>query len=268
MAAKKSADLTVVEGPITSQSVAPHQPEGATILAMIDKIAALPDVPVEKIEQLWSLHERMESARAKRAYLSDLALMQPELPVIEKKGAINTNEKDKQGNKTGNQIKQSNYAKWEDVVEGIRPVMAKYGFSISFKTDQSDPARIAVTGTLGHREGHSESTTMSLPIDSSGSKNNVQGWGSSVSYGKRYVAFALLNIVARGEDDDGKSAGKDFITDEQANTLLTLIRDTKSDPQQFLEIAGVEMINDIPAANFKVVEGLLLAKKRKQGAPV
>jgi len=47
---------------------------------------------------------------------------------------------------------------------------------------------------------------MTLPLDNSGSKNAVQAVGSSVSYGKRYVMAALLNITTRGEDDDGNAA--------------------------------------------------------------
>jgi len=264
-AAKKTTEITTVEHQMPTPQ---HSGEGGTILAMIEKVLTIPDFPVEKLERLFDLHQKAQADSARKAYLADLALMQPELPVIEKKGTINTNEKDKQGNKTGKQIKQSSYARWEDVVESIRPVMAKYGFSISFKVDQTDPARIAVTGTLGHRDGHTESTTMSLPLDSSGSKNNVQGWGSSVSYGKRYVAFALLNVVARGEDDDGAKAGQEFVTDEQANTLLLLIKETNSDPKQFLDIQGVENVSDILASSFGSAERLLLAKKRKLGAPV
>jgi hypothetical protein len=43
---------------------------------------------------------------------------------------------------------------------------------------------------LSHELGHSEETTMTLPLDTSGSKNNVQAVGSSTSYGKRYTATA------------------------------------------------------------------------------
>jgi hypothetical protein len=48
---------------------------------------------------------------------------------------------------------------------------------------------------------------MTLPLDTSGSKNNVQAVGSSTSYGKRYTATLLLNIRTKGEDDDGHAGG-------------------------------------------------------------
>ena len=63
-----------------------------------------------------------------------------------------------------------------------------------------------ITAILSHREGHSEETTLTLDADKSGSKNAVQAVGSSISYGQRYAAVALLNITTRGMDDDGENA--------------------------------------------------------------
>ena len=65
---------------------------------------------------------------------------------------------------------------------------------------------MTVTGVLMHRAGHSMRTSMTLPFDTSGSKNAVQAIGSSVSYGKRYVISAMLNIATRKEDDNGYAA--------------------------------------------------------------
>jgi hypothetical protein len=58
-----------------------------------------------------------------------------------------------------------------------------------------------------HRGGHSEEATKFYPADTSGSKNAIQAIGSSISYGKRYTASALLNLTSRKEDDDGAKGG-------------------------------------------------------------
>lgn len=182
---------------------APIQTGGDPFLMMIERAASDPRVDIDKMERLFRMKEEHDARKAKTAYLQALAAMQPELPVITKHGVISKNEKDERGQKTGKQEAMTKYAKWEDVVEGITPILAAHGFSLSFRIAQPTEARVAVSGVLGHRDGHTEETTLALPIDSSGAKNNVQGWGSSVSYGKRYTALALLNISARGEDDDG-----------------------------------------------------------------
>jgi hypothetical protein len=203
---------TAVPAPVvqTEHAVATVAPsQDATILAIIERAARDPSVDIDKMERLFRMKLDMEARAAKASYLSALAEMQPKLPIITKHGVIGMNEKDDRGAKTGKQVAMTKYARWEDVVEGITPILAEHGFSLSFRIAQPTPDRVAVSGVLGHRDGHSEETTISLPIDTSGAKNNVQGWGSSTSYGKRYTSFALLNISARGEDDDGNGAGDD-----------------------------------------------------------
>jgi hypothetical protein len=203
-----AAAVPAVAMPTESQ-IAAVAPE-ATILGIIERAARDPNVDIDKMERLFRMKLDMEARAAKAAYLSALAEMQPKLPIITKHGVINKNEKDARGNNTGRQEAMTKYARWEDVVEGITPILAEHGFSLTFRIAQPTPDRIAVSGVLGHKDGHTEETTISLPIDNTGAKNNVQGWGSSTSYGKRYTAFALLNISARGEDDDGASADDDI----------------------------------------------------------
>jgi hypothetical protein len=230
-----------------------------------DKILALaenPDVQIERIEKVIDLFKSVQADNARRAYDAAFAEMQPSLPIIEKKGTIKTNEKDENKNKTGRQVAMAKYAKFEDIIEGIADTLKQYGFALSFKIAQPTPDRVSVTCTLSHREGHREETTFALPIDTSGAKNNVQGWGSSVSYAKRYTACALLNIAARGEDDDGRSAENGgFISDEQADELLRLIQESGSNPASFLKIARAENVSEILAKDFAGLKKVLEAKK-------
>ncbi len=173
------------------------QTDAPTIMAVIARAASDPNTDVEKLSRLMDLYERISDRNAKGAYLSALADMQPELPVIEERGEIEI-----RGDV------QSTYALWEDVNDAIKPVLHNFGFGLSFRVGTATDGRITVTGVLSHREGHQEETTITLPHDSSGSKNAVQAVGSSTSYGKRYTAMALLNLTSRGEDDDGQSGGK------------------------------------------------------------
>jgi hypothetical protein len=237
--------------------------QGDAFTALFERLARDPSVDPARIQQFLQMKREEEDRHARRAYLAALAEMQPKLPVIGKHGTINKNEKDERGNKTGSQVAMTKYAKWEDVVEGITPALAEHGFSLSFRVAQPTPDRIVVSGVLGHREGHTEETSISLPIDSTGAKNNVQGWGSSVSYGKRYTAFALLNISARGEDDDGKAAGTDgFITEQQADGIRTELDELGADVQKFCEALGVEALAKIPTSKIEAAK-VIIGMKRK-----
>lgn len=172
--------------------------ESAAIIAVIERAALNPDVDVDKMERLYAMHEKAMERQARAAFATALAEVQPKLPVIDEKGGI----KDRAGKV------QSTYAKWEDIADAIRPVLHEHGFALSFRVVTTP--KVAVTGVLTHRDGHREETTMELPVDGSGSKNDVQAVGSSFSYGKRYTAIALLNITSRApqdRDDDGRSGG-------------------------------------------------------------
>lgn len=234
--------------------------EGAAILSMIERAARDPAVDINKMERLFEMQQQAAARRAKTAYISALSDMQPELPIVNKRGEISRKAKDDAGVKQS--AKPTKFAKWEDVVEAIAPILAKHGFSLSFRIEQD--ARVKVTAVLGHREGHCEETSMSLGIDDSGAKNNIQGWGSSVSYGKRYTAFAILNIVARDEDDDGKAAGHVPADAPTVDKLKALIVDTNADTGWICSHYSVESLDDLTAKQITDAMAGLAARKRKQ----
>lgn len=168
--------------------------ESASLMEVINRAATDPNVDVEKMERLLSMYERISARSAKVAFHTALAEMQPKLPVITERGEI------KHGTKL-----ISKYALWEDINEAIRPILYQHGFALSFRVAR-DNQQVTVSAILSHREGHVEETTIALDADNSGSKNAVQAVGSSISYGQRYAASALLNITTQGRDDDGEKA--------------------------------------------------------------
>ena len=243
-------------------ALAKHEPAGEvapvsysdSILAIIAQAARDPNVDIDKMERLLQMQERVQSRDAKAAYAAALALVQPELPVITERGGI----------KNGKGEVQSTYAKWEDINYAIKPVLATHGFALSFRTGRTPDGAITVTGVLMHREGHQEETTITLPHDSSGSKNAVQAVGSSTSYGKRYTAMALLNITSRGEDDDGVAAGMGAtVSEEQLARITALANETNASLDKLCKLLGVDRLMDIPAARFNEVVEKLRARKQR-----
>jgi hypothetical protein len=166
--------------------------EAAAFLSMLDRIARDPTVDIERIERMSTLYERSVARSAKAAYDAALSEMQPQLPIIDKRGKGHNGAK---------------YALWEDIAEGILSVTAQHGFSLTFRVQPLDKA-VNVTAVLAHRDGHREETAFPFPLDATGNKSPIQSVGSSISYGKRYTACALLNVIAHGEDDDGKAGSK------------------------------------------------------------
>lgn len=225
--------------------------EAAALMQAITAAASNPAVDIDKLERLLAMHERIKDRQAKAAYATALAEMQEHLPVIVERGGI----KDRSNNV------QSTYALWEDLNQEIRPALANHGFSLSFRTGR-DGDKITVTGVLMHRDGHSEETTLALPIDASGSKNAVQAVGSSTSYGKRYTACALLNITSRGEDDDGRAAGRaGFISEEQLGDLVAMLESVGADRAKFLAFMKVDSLKDIREKDYQKAVVAINAKR-------
>ena len=233
--------------------VAPMQ-EGSTLLAVISRAASDPNTDIEKMERLMAMHERMVAKQAQSEFAAALSEMQDELPAVAERG---------------NAAGRYTYALWEDINAAIKPVLKKYGFALSFRTDFA--SGIKVTGVLSHRAGHSETTDFVLAADKSGNKNDVQAIASSVSYGKRYTAGALLNLTSHGEDDDAYRAAVPLITEEHTATLKALAEEVKADIPAFLKFmtgtckVAIDKIEDIPEKAYPDAVAALNAKRRQSG---
>lgn len=243
------------------EKVPAPQSDTAALINMIERVARDPAVDIDKLQRLMDMQERVIERNARAAYAAALADMQAELPVISRKGRIEVREKDKDGKRTGDLQQSTPYALWEDINEAIKPSLKKYGFALSFRIGLAQDGKITVTGILSHRDGHSEETTITLQHDSTGSKNAVQAVGSSVSYGKRYTAGALLNFTSRGEDDDGKTGGSSSITAGQVKELQALAKEVGADLGKTCKHFEIDSIDQLPANKFAPVKAGLETKR-------
>lgn len=97
---------------------------------------------------------------------------------------------------------RNRYATLDAIVDAVRPVLAKQGLSV-------------IQGVVNHADGFAVETTL---LHSSGEwmrnsvpmmvgKQDAQGVGSALTYGRRYGISALLSL-STDEDDDGEAASK------------------------------------------------------------
>jgi hypothetical protein len=230
---------------------APAQNDASAIIQVIERAAMNPDVDIDKMERLLQMQERIYSRNAEMEFNAAMSAMQDEMPSIAERGRSHN----------------GNYATFEDINDVAKPIMKRHGFSVSFRV-KNIQGGIEVTGVLMHKAGHREETTMTLPFDDSGKKNSVQQIGSSVTYGKRYVMSAMLNITTRGMDDDGNSAAPvKTVTPFQAGQIKKTLEACTATTQQWFEGAYGEP-PQVPAGQF---DGLMAklhqaAQKAKEGA--
>jgi hypothetical protein len=200
----------IVMPPERQQPVAVHQDQEVSMLATISRLALDPRCDMEKLERLMALQERMEAKSALEAFNASFAEMQCAMPSVVKR--------------TENTHTKKLYADLDDINAMVRPVMAKYGFGVSFKIVNT-PAGVNITGILMHKGGHREETSMLLPLDAGAGRSAVQSVGSTTTYGKRYVMCALLNITSGDDkDNDGcKDQVDPLVTPAQARQVQALL---------------------------------------------
>jgi hypothetical protein len=227
-------------------------PTGDAFLAMIAAAARDPQVDIAKMEALLAMRERLMAQQAEMAYTEAMNRVQNAVPPIYKtrkiivKGAL-----------------RSKYAALEDIDRILRPLTIQEGFSLSYSTDDVPPKATRLTLTVKHQRGHKEAFSLVLPIDKSEYRSDAQNVASTVSFGRRILLCLAFNVITLDSDTDGNPPGE-FITQEQALAIFTLLRDSKINPrdENFLAWAGAGAVEHIHGTKYKQVVELL--EKRKQ----
>jgi ERF superfamily len=239
------------------------EPAPATMLALIERMAANPAVDIGKLQALLDMQERLENRQRVAEFNAAFARLQHRLPRITKKGEIKYDANPDAKTAAGRKGSSTAYARWEDIMDAILPHLYEEGFALTYDAPPGPDGRITCTATLIHRAGHSRSASFGpMPLDTSGGKNNLQAAGSTDSYGKRFATRDLLNLVYEGLDDDGVRGGMVFITQADIEQIETLIAETKSDRLRFLEYMGVSELGNIQLREKERALSALMQKKR------
>jgi len=102
---------------------------------------------------------------------------------------------------SANPFFKSRYADLASVVEAIRVAFSANGLSYIQTVEPSDKDEVRVETTLLHSSGEWISCgILSLPV----SKSDAQGYGSALTYARRYSLSAAAGVAP--EDDDGNAA--------------------------------------------------------------
>lgn len=151
------------------------------------------------MERLMGLQERWDANEAKKAYHAAMAAFKQNPPTILKDKHVEFT--------TSKGTTAYDHATIGNVVKQIVASLAEHDLSHSWSTEQLDGGQVAVTCTITHKAGHSESVTLKAGRDESGGKNSIQALGSAITYLQRYTLLAITGLaVEDGSDDDGRGA--------------------------------------------------------------
>lgn len=230
----------------------------AEILAIISQAACNPDCDVQKMQALLNMQQQVVEGQARQEFSRAMTAASNEIQPIFKAGKASL------GNKGG-----YSYAKWDDMDKAIRPILQKHGLRLSFTTASSGvQGHKTIIGIVTHENGHNERAEMDLPIDTGPGRSAIQAIGSTISYGKRYCAEMLLNIV-RTDDNDGAAIPKknvETISPEQKDNIVRRLENLQIGPDQILAYFGITSIDLIPADKAGYVMRYLDNVAQKKGA--
>ena len=99
-----------------------------------------------------------------------------------------------------------NYAPLNEILETVRPILAKHRFSVVQMVGHEE-GLVTVRTMLIHESGESLESTMALPPAEVKGTNEVQQMGASITYARRYMLTSLLGIAGE-EDTDGVPPAK------------------------------------------------------------
>lgn len=236
---------------------APSVPEAAAIIQVIERAALNPQVDIDKMERLLQMQERIMEREAIRLFNEAMRAAQAAMPQVVADA--------------DNDQTRSKYARYETVSAAVQPIITEHGFSLSFgEEDSPKPDHLRIVCDVAHVGGHTKRYHGDVPIDRAGIKGNVNktpthAYGSTKSYGRRYLKLDIFDVAIKGIDDDGNAANAGpVISDEQLAMLRDLIDQTDTDVTKFCEWARIEALPDLPAMHFdKAVQVL---KQRGQSA--
>src|SRR6185369_3604983 len=137
---------------------------------------------------------------------------------------------------------KSRYADLTSVIEACKAALNKHGITF-LQPVRSGESGVVVETVLLHTSGEWISDELELPV----SKNDAQGVGSAITYGRRYGLQSMVGIPA--EDDDGNAAAK-----SPADRVLARPTDAKQvavdalaampeDEQKFLRDEAINVID-------------------------
>ena len=197
-------------------------------LSMIERAARDPSVDVSKMERMFEMRERVMKTSAEQAFNASFVAVRAAVgPVIK--------------NKSNDQTR-SKYADLFAIADILDPVMTDNGFAATFGTaDCPLEHHYRITGTLLHAQGHSKEYHVDVPVDGAGikgqtNKTATHAFGSTMTYGRRYLKVAMFDISITDNDGNRRrepapaysSAGRGYSAPQSAG-----LREQSAEPPSF-----------------------------------
>ena len=146
---------------------------------------------------------------------------------------------------------KSKYADLSSVVDACMPALNECGIAVIQPTTDDDNGRYVETILIHGESGETLKCRVPLIV----AKNDMQGYGSAVTYARRYGLMSMAGIAP--EDDDGNAAAKAApkaeartVTPDQFVKLRDKMESAGADENQFLAHYKAQSLQQFPLNSF------------------
>ena len=185
-------------------------PNGRVDIESLISMGITQKLNVDVMERLFVMRTQLKEEFAKEQFYKALAKFQSETPAIPKSKKV------KYETKAGGYV-DYHYAPIEVIVDTVKVALEKNGFSYTLKTDQTD-VKITVTCEAHHVDGHTERTSLTVPMKTGDKMNEIQQIGSAITYAKRYSFCNAFGLMTADEDTDNVTETEEPSKKEQPKT--------------------------------------------------
>lgn len=156
---------------------------------------------------------------------------------------------------------RSKYADLGNVIDAIKPALSNHGLWFRQVTHRQDGG-VCVETLICHESGEEVSCgELFIPA----SKNDAHGYGSALTYCKRYSLQTAFGVAP--DDDDGNAASKPNgaennapskpITKAQLTELQSLVSQTGTDTEALCNFYKIGALPELPAHRFDHAKSVL-----------
>ena len=242
MATKKDElfETTAVE-PV-KQELQPVGDSEASVFALL-QAAVDKGIPVETMEKLVALHERVADRRAAQEFAEAMSRFQAACPPIQKQSEARIT------TKSGTQYRVK-YAELDTIARIVNPILRECGLSYSWDS-AVEAKQLKCICTLRHVNGHSVSASFSCPTDASGAMNEQQKVAAALTYARRQSLVQVLGLTTTEPDTDGVSS--ETVSESQAADLRAKVKEVAANEYRFLTWLGVECKPEVEFEDYKKI---------------
>lgn len=220
------------------------------------RLAIEKNVPVEALEKLQALHERVSDRQAAQEFAHALATFQRRCPPIAKNKTATI------ASRTGSGF-QYGFADLPEICLTIAPHLEAVGLSYTWNS-KAEGGLLTTACVLRHVNGHRETSTFSCPVESGAGMSEQQKYAAALSFGRRMSLISALGLTIT--EAERIPIDPTPITEDEALAIEDQCDELGINKPKLLKFLKVESFTAIPAARRLDALAAIEDYRQKKGA--